>query len=396
MRPLELPPLAHTAIDTLIAPFAYLVALPLTVTYHSLRFAATEPLFPGWTLVHYLAINWRRTYRGLLSWRRVPLRDPEESRIPASSAKYLGTCAVKQVECPPLVEDSNAPSVLKVRRDVVLASPVPGFWVERKSREPSSLDRHASKGERLIFFIVGGGYGGGHPLTIHTPWSLAELSDARVFCINYRKSLSDATAFPCSLLDCMAGFQYVVEEKGFDAQNIMLCGDSAGANGCLALARCLGEMEEMGSTRFGQVGAMCLHSPWGDMTSSFPSIKNNCYTDHLVDLTTSYIPSHTRHFISKSDPYLSPALATMGGFNHLARHKVKVYISAGTAEAFYDEIVALYRGMKRDGVDVELREIAGATHSDFVWLDRDEIAIMGWSWEVLKKDFTRFWAETAA
>lgn len=80
---------------------------------------------------------------------------------------------------------------------------------------------------------------GGHPLRIHTPWSLAKISKARVFSkslrrhlesrrnsglriadqmigANYRKSLSDSTAFPCSLLDTLAGYQYLIEEKHFE------------------------------------------------------------------------------------------------------------------------------------------------------------------------------------
>lgn len=100
----------------------------------------------------------------------------------------------------------------------------------------------------------------GHPLRLHTAWSLAKMTNARVFCVNYHKSLSDATAFPCPLLDTLAGIQYLVEQKDFETENIMLCGDSAGANACLALARCLGEMEDLGSKRFGQVGSLCLQS----------------------------------------------------------------------------------------------------------------------------------------
>lgn len=80
---------------------------------------------------------------------------------------------------------------------------------------------------------------GRHPLRIHTPWPLAKISKARVFSkslrrhlefrrnnglriadqligVSYRKSLSDSTAFPCSLLDTLAGYQYLIEEKHFE------------------------------------------------------------------------------------------------------------------------------------------------------------------------------------
>lgn len=39
--------------------------------------------------------------------------------------------------------------------------------------------------------------------------------------------------------------------------------------------------------------------------------------------------------------------------------------------------------------------MGGATHSEFVWLERDEIKSLGWSWEILKNDFVEFWKRTA-
>lgn len=45
-------------------------------------------------------------------------------------------------------------------------------------------------------------------------WDLAR--DLRVFSPNYRKCLDDASAFPAPLLDCLAGYQYLVDELGFE------------------------------------------------------------------------------------------------------------------------------------------------------------------------------------
>lgn len=74
--------------------------------------------------------------------------------------------------------------------------------------------------------------------------------------MNYRKSLDKTTAFPASLLDALAGYQYLLS-LGFEPKNIMLCGDSAGANACLALARYLDALTDAGH-HIGQVGALCL------------------------------------------------------------------------------------------------------------------------------------------
>ncbi len=72
-----------------------------------------------------------------------------------------------------------------------------------------------------------------------------------------------------------------------------------------------------------------------------------------------YIPSHARH-VPTSSPYLSPALpanTSDGHFARLAEAGVRAYVLAGTAEGFYDEIVALKAGMRAAGMDVTFREV---------------------------------------
>lgn len=114
------------------------------------------------------------------------------------------------------------------------------------------------------------------------------------------------------------------------------------------------------------------------MTFSFPSCKDNIKSAsqasaHLIMRTntplqdycgsfgTSGLDSHTRHFHEHlaANPYFSPALATeKPRFQHLVKSGVKVYIQTGTAEILYDEDVALFKGMREEGVDVRLREVS--------------------------------------
>lgn len=111
------------------------------------------------------------------------------------------------------------------------------------------------------------------------------------------------------------------------------------------------------------------------MTGSFDSVKANRYTvsllprrpdtkDHLIDLSLVYIPSHTRHFSAKErgNAYFSPALPRNvgdGHFRRLAETGVRAYVMGGTAEGFFDEIVALKAGMRHAGMDVTFREVSG-------------------------------------
>lgn len=136
---LELPPLPHRLLDVLIYPIAQFLILPLTTVYHTLRYVILGPPFPGWTLSHYLAINRRRVFYGLYTWRRVALFDPEEAEMPREAKKYLvsdangdGRCDAEKVECVPYKEDEFTPPVLRVARDLIVQKAVPGFWIEAR------------------------------------------------------------------------------------------------------------------------------------------------------------------------------------------------------------------------------------------------------------------------
>lgn len=174
--------------------------------------------------------------------------------------------------------------------------------------------------------------------------------------MNYRKCIEDAHGYPAPVLDALSGYLYLIQVLHFDARNILLMGDSAGGHLSLALSRYLFDL----SPPLPQPGAIALSSPWSDWTSSFPSRQTNATYDYLASNTgTNAIGIATRFFIPevKLDPYFSPALAPSGGFDYLAKEGVRVYVMLGTREGLADECRALARSLRRDGVDVKLREV---------------------------------------
>ncbi|KAJ9115381.1 hypothetical protein QFC22_005136 [Naganishia vaughanmartiniae] len=210
--------------------------------------------------------------------------------------------------------------------------------------------------------------------------------------VNYRKSLSVETAFPACLLDALAGYLFLTRDLGFKPSNIILMGDSAGGNLALALARYLGELAERGvserTKNIGQVGGMILYSPWCDMTFAGESCIKNKNTDYVGGFGNAGVASHTRHFPSLlSSPYFSPALPLPNNaprFKHLVDAGVKVYIQTGTAELLYSEDLDLARDMKKEGVDVRLREVEGEIHAAILF--RREKAM-----RASEKDIPEFW-----
>jgi len=251
--------------------------------------------------------------------------------------------------------------------------------------------------ERIILYLVGGGFISGHPLRSHLAWTVAKWSGERVFAVNYRKSLSADSAFPACLIDALAGYVYLVEQLGFKAENITLMGDSAGGNLCLALARYLAELAAMAARdddkgqELGQPGGMVLFSPWVDMTSSGASVKSNRNYDYPSALGDAATRSHTRHFPnSLSSPYFSPSLPSPDGSPRFAHLKnTKVYVQTGTAELLYSENVDLVDGMKAEGVDARLREIQGDIHVGVIFKRRAAM-------EAAEKDLEGMWGRREA
>lgn len=57
--------------------------------------------------------------------------------------------------------------------------------------------------------------------------------------------------------------------------------------------------------------------------------------------------------------------------------------------------VVLLKWIYHDWRSISSPKLEGATHSEFIWLDRDEISTMGWSWDILTTDFERLWERAA-
>ncbi|KAI0314147.1 Alpha/Beta hydrolase protein [Amylostereum chailletii] len=152
---------------------------------------------------------------------------------------------------------------------------IPGYWLS-KSESSIPTASPARQGEKIIYHLHGGAYilfsasprdfvaGVGEGLLEHAPSSVQ-----RAFTLEYRLSKAapqePANAFPAALLDALAGYAFLVTTLGFASSDIVLAGDSAGANLALALTRYLAEHPSLGLR---PPGALLLLSPWADLSDS--------------------------------------------------------------------------------------------------------------------------------
>lgn len=240
--------------------------------------------------------------------------------------------------------------------------------------------------------------GTAHPsdMTAHIPRGILEHSEkiARTFAVDYRLSGSapfrDENPFPAGLLDCIAGYQYLIKQ-GFLPENIVVAGDSAGANLGIGLVRYVVE----NATGLEKPGKLLLFSPWGDLSSSRTgpdsSIAKNRKTDMFPlrppDKQTfggygvkSYLGGMGGEEI-KTNKYLSPSSQHLGegGFKGFP----ETYIVAGGGEILMDDAEVIAGRINRDNGEREdwakLDVVVGGIHDFcvFPWFEPERGEALG-------------------
>lgn len=184
----------------------------------------------------------------------------------------------------------------------------------------------------------------------------------RSFSLDYRLCVPgrpEIGSYPAALLDALAGYRYLVGECGFEPENIVVAGDSAGGNLALALCRYLRD-----EGLDGMPGAMLLLSPWSDTSRSHsgptnaPNKLSTSYTHSRCDIISPSISfrntavgallgklpareTYRNPYLSSISLQLSPDKGGSGpdwGFQGFPK---KIYISTGTAEISHDQHLTL-------------------------------------------------------
>ena len=156
----------------------------------------------------------------------------------------------------------------------------------------------------VILYLHGGGYiCGDLEYAKGVSSQLCAYTGERVFCPAYR--LAPEHPFPAALEDALESYRYLLS-KGYPAQQITLCGESAGGGLCYSLCRRIMEEE------LPLPAAIITVSPWTDLSCSGPSYEEKRDVDPIMTMkmlryyAQSYADDH-------QNPLVSPLFADLTG-----------------------------------------------------------------------------------
>ena len=225
-----------------------------------------------------------------------------------------------------------------VRSDKIEVRGVPANWVYQEN----------SDSRRVVLYLHGGGYVfGGYGSHGEIASKMASLINGKTLLLEY--SLAPENPFPAAIEDALIAYRWLLE-GGTNASDIVLAGDSAGGGLSVAL---LLQLKRAG---LGLPRAVCLFSPWVDLTCSSDSIKKNESSDCM--LSPRALERFKQYYLGESDSkneLVSPIFGDLSGLP-------PTYVAVGSNEILLDDARTLVSGIKSSGGVANLSIWQGMPH----------------------------------
>ncbi|MFR4782002.1 MAG: alpha/beta hydrolase [Pilosibacter sp.] len=211
---------------------------------------------------------------------------------------------------------------------------------------------------RVVLQLHGGGYIG--PMkNIYRRFAVkySELGlGADVLTPDYR--VAPEHPFPAALEDAVYAYKWLLNEKKYDPEQIVVAGDSAG--GGLALALCLYAKDHALPLPAGII----TMSPWTDVTLSGASYEENYTIDPLFGNSKENMLYQCSYIgnADKKDPYLSPLFGNFEGFPPML-------MQVGAYEVLLDDTRTAAKKAREEGVKVRCSVYDGMFHVFQMGLD---------------------------
>lgn len=245
--------------------------------------------------------------------------------------RYTGEKLAKQE-----LEDFPISSDIEIKSTML--DTIPAEWII----PPNSIKDH------VILHIPGGGWIAGSPSQSRRITSaIAKVTSLKILSIDYR--LAPEYPFPTPLDDCVTTYNWLLS-NGFNSENIIIAGESAGGN--LTLATLL-KLKDQGIDL--PAGAFCL-SPGTDCTLSDDSFFKNGATDPgLADMAifwwiVAYLAGE-----DPRNPYVSPLFGDLKGLP-------PILIQVSSCEMLYSDATRFVEKAKKAGVNATLQSWDDMTH----------------------------------
>lgn len=211
---------------------------------------------------------------------------------------------------------------------------------------------------RVILQLHGGGYIG--PMkNIYRRFAVrySKLSyGGDVLTLDYR--VAPENPYPAALEDAVAAYEWLLFEKGYSPEHIVVAGDSAGGGLSLALGLYLRDHG------IALPGGFITMSAWTDLTNRGESRVTNYEIDPLFGNSTDNMLYHSAYIGERdpADPYLSPVFGEYEGFP-------PILMQVGGYEVLLSDTLTVADHLKKAGVKRRLSVYEGMFHVFQMGLD---------------------------
>ncbi|KAI9219317.1 Alpha/Beta hydrolase protein [Blastocladiella britannica] len=234
----------------------------------------------------------------------------------------------------------------------VVADTVAAEWVGFEDQEKAVKEENRDK---VVLYMHGGAYVFSSAESYrHMVAPVARAFGRRIFNLDY--TLSPEAVYPTAVRQAAAAVLYLtspteVGGAGYAPSSVLLMGDSAGGNLCMATLLYLRDQLQVGTDRMPS-GAVLL-SPWSDLRHNLPSYEQNKELDYInpfdkSDLNPVALLCGTSDYLGmvETDEVLSPVL-DKGIEGDVSRRLPPIYISTGMDEILVDENILLAANLSR-------------------------------------------------
>jgi monoterpene epsilon-lactone hydrolase len=197
-----------------------------------------------------------------------------------------------------------------------------------------------SRRDRHVLYLHGGGYNYGSPALYRDfIWRIADVTEARVLCLDYR--LAPEYPFPAALDDAVGAYRWLLTE-GAAPGRMAIMGDSAG--GGLTFGTLLRLRDELVPLPAAAAGL----SPWTDLSLSGPSVRTNASVDPMLNATQArFLADDYLGGADPAHPYASPLFGDPTGLP-------PSLLQVGSDEILRDDAALMAERMRGAGCAAEL------------------------------------------